>query len=578
MSNSTAADSAHIDPSVPAMAEAADDSSHAESTEDDSSTETVPDAFNEKAAAAWSSTGVGLSTGGGRNLDMFTQLVRGTSSYEAITKFKLAVKENPLLAFAILKHTRDCRGGKGEKEVVFHILRYVKEMYPKTYALVLEDFIKYGCYKDLLKLWSSKVELEVFKKALNADWEKYQAWKQVKDTDPEAKRPSVSMAHKWAPREGSKNKTFTTPSGEPKVVKKGKHYSLMARKLAVHMGLTFKGYRQRNSEMCEYIGVLETLLEQKRYDEINFDRLTSKNLALYGGPRKNTTLHTLNVFRRREELKDRFSAFIEEKSRNPDTMKSNHIEPHMIVERYIQGQKETDEFDQVAWDSIVKKLKKAGHFSKLTAVVDVSSSMRGVPMTVAIALGLLVASCSEGLFKNKLISFSERPRYCRVADGPLSEQVRSVKDMPWGGTTNFEAAMNLILDGYIQHDVKPGKEPIDTLIVFTDMQFDMASGGSTTRVLHDQLKASFAAAGYELPFIVYWNLRSTDTYPIRTDDVDTLLISGFSPELLKILMHPLKGLTPISLLCQTVEKYMQTELHPDEFPNGGIPEIEVADD
>ena len=50
----------------------------------------------------------------------------------------------------ILMHGRDCRGGKGERQVVLHGLMWLRENKPATYLLNLARFLNLGCELCLL--------------------------------------------------------------------------------------------------------------------------------------------------------------------------------------------------------------------------------------------------------------------------------------------------------------------------------------------------------------------------------------------------------------------------------------------
>merc|ERR1711939_833240 len=115
------------------------------------------------------------------------------------------------------------------------------------------------------------------------------------------------------------------------------------------------------------------------------------------------------------------------------------------------------------------------------------------------------------------------------------EQIRNLQRAPWGGSTNFVAAMDLLLAACVEGNVKA--EDVPDLIVFSDMQFDAASGpGWETH--HERLTRVWAEKGYELPTITYWNLRG-DTQGGFMADAKTpgvRLLSGFSPALLKLVL------------------------------------------
>merc|ERR1711881_741532 len=172
----------------------------------------------------------------------------------------------------------------------------------------------------------------------------------------------------------------------------------------------------------------------------------------------------------------------------------------------------------------------------LVSLVDVSGSMSGTPMEVSIALGLLVSDLADAPFKHRVLTFESQPRWHKIPSlsSPV-EQIRNLQRAPWGGSTNFVAAMDLLLAACVDGNVD--REDVPDLIVFSDMQFDAANGpGWETH--HARLTRVWAEKGYELPSITYWNLRG-DTqggFAAEASCPGVRLLSGFSPALLKLVL------------------------------------------
>ena len=127
--------------------------------------------------------------------------------------------------------------------------------------------------------------------------------------------------------------------------------------------------------------------------------------------------------------------------------------------------------------------------------------------------------------------------------------MRCLQRAPWGGSTDFEAACEMILRAAQAARLKPDEVP--DLIVFSDMQFNQANGGGggygggcNWETHHERLTRRFAEVGravcgepYAAPRIIYWNLRGdTAGFPAAADAPNTQLLSGFSPSLLKLVL------------------------------------------
>jgi hypothetical protein len=167
--------------------------------------------------------------------------------------------------------------------------------------------------------------------------------------------------------------------------------------------------------------------------------------------------------------------------------------------------------------------------------------MDGIPMIVAISLGILVSELSNPAFRNRFITFHENPTWVSLEGiTSLRDKVVKTKGAPWGGSTNFEAALTMILKVAVEKKLTP--EEIPDVIVFSDMQLNQA--GEYGETMHDLIKRRFAEAGkeicgrpYGIPKIIYWNLRAnTVGFPVQANAPNTQLLSGFSPSLLKLLL------------------------------------------
>jgi len=184
--------------------------------------------------------------------------------------------------------------------------------------------------------------------------------------------------------------------------------------------------------------------------------------------------------------------------------------------------------------------------------------MSGTPMEAAIGLGLLVSELTHSAFRDRLLTFEEKPKWVDLSDcgGSLQKKVAKTEAAGWGGSTNFVAACEMILSAAEQAKLKPDEVP--DLIVFSDMQFDVANGyyggygygygrhreDSRWETHFERLSRRFAEVGkkicgepYACPKIVFWNLRGdTRGYPADANAPNTQMLSGFSPALLKLVL------------------------------------------
>ena len=199
--------------------------------------------------------------------------------------------------------------------------------------------------------------------------------------------------------------------------------------------------------------------------------------------------------------------------------------------------------------------------SRLVCMADVSGSMSGTPMHVAIALGVLVSEVCHPAFRDKVLTFSEDPQWHQLQPGDaFVDKVQSLQSAHWGGSTDFAKAMRKIAElvsaqRLEQHDVPD-------LLVVSDMQFDAARGGygggfggfggygrpaphaHGWDTAHEEIVALFHLVGMQVhcrplnpPNIIFWNVRAdTFGYPAAADQKGVMLLSGYSPALMKFIL------------------------------------------
>jgi hypothetical protein len=257
-------------------------------------------------------------------------------------------------------------------------------------------------------------------------------------------------------------------------------------------------------------------------------------------------------------------------------LKGKQLFPHEIAKALLQGVNQSGvelEVFNAQWTAIRSSVQAslaappspgkpaaALNLGKLVPLVDVSGSMAGIPMEVAIALGILVSELTAPAFAHRVITFHEQPSWCMFEPtASIAAKVKVAAAAPWGGSTNFAAAMELILG--VCQAAKLSPADIPDLIVFSDMQFNQADRSWETH--HERLVRRFAEAGvavcgepWPMPGITYWNLRGdTRGFPATATDTGVRLLSGFSPSLLKLLLsgEPMATINPMTTLRDALD-------------------------
>jgi hypothetical protein len=165
-------------------------------------------------------------------------------------------------------------------------------------------------------------------------------------------------------------------------------------------------------------------------------------------------------------------------------------------------------------------LKKLNSLDKLLPLVDVSGSMSGTPIEVAIALGILISEINHPAFRHRLLTFETNPYWVNLSRAKtLKQKVQITKRASWGCSTNIEKAFALIEEVIRTQNLSASDIP--DLIIFSDMQFDEAAGSDYFETQLERIRNRFYDLGlswtgspFEPPRIIFWNLRGdTEGYP-----------------------------------------------------------------
>ena len=166
----------------------------------------------------------------------------------------------------------------------------------------------------------------------------------------------------------------------------------------------------------------------------------------------------------------------------------------------------------------------------------------------------------------RVMTFSSTPKWVNLEghDGFVS-MVQTLRQADWGMSTNFDAALNMILDTIVETKMEPEDVEGLTLAIFSDMQMDSAdSVNRDTNVLYDRIRSKYADAGlrvkgkpYKPPHILFWNLRSTSGFPTLSSQQNASMMSGFSPVMLNLFceqgIESLQAASPWSLFLKSLE-------------------------
>ena len=481
-------------------------------------TELLEDELNytttENRAVALKSTKSGL-------LDAFGKLgaMRTNEETEIIKTFNLAFAEDKELAMKLLFYVRDIRGGQGERRVFRVIMNYLARNKLEVVIKNLDNFAFYGRYDDLLCLLDTPVEREVLGYIYNTLKSDLKSVKQG---------GAPSLMAKWLPS-----------------INGVKNTRKVALKIVNSLNMSEREYRKTLSKLRRALDLVEIKIAEKRYEEIDFSKLPSKAQMVYR-----------ELFMRKAQ--ERYTQYLKELMTGRAKVNAGTLIPVDIVSKIMDKSPSLAEryLYEAMWQNLPNYFE--GRNETGLCVVDVSGSMSGTPMEVAISLGLYCADKCNGVFKNKFITFSEYPELVKVQGKDIVDKVRNMQNADWGYNTDFNKVLQLILDTAIKNNCSQSDLP-NKLYVISDMQFDHANGSGNT--LHRDWAKKFAEHGYEMPAIVYWNVRTSNCGMFQEDKNGTnvAMVSGYSPVLFK---NVIDGTEYVETVNEKGEKVVKQQIDP----------------
>ena len=435
-------------------------------------------------------------------LDMFALCgsYRNRSDADCILAFKNAIEENETLALKCLFYLRDIRGGQGERRFFRVCFRWLANARPEAARRNLINVSEYGRWDDLIySCFDTKVEEDAFA-----------IIKHQLALDVECKTPSLLA--KWMPSENASARDTKRMGGI----------------MREYLGMSHKQYRQMLSVLRSRINIVEKLMSEGRWDEIEFDKIPSKAGLKYK-----------NAFSRRDILAKKYETFMKNEN---TTVNAKALNPVEIAHKCLNSYSMT-EIDRAALDKYWKNLDNyyGDNIENGIAVVDVSGSMSGVPMEAAISMGAYISERGHGPFANHFITFSEHPTLVKFEGIDIVDKFQRCERADWGYNTDIEKVLDMLLSVACDKNTKPEDIP-SRLYIFSDMEFDkgMSVRGRDIDTLFEAHAKKWAACGYQMPQVVFWNLDA------RTQNIPAMggrfaYVSGFSMSILKTILSGKDG-------------------------------------
>lgn len=468
-------------------------------------------------------------------LDMFAMgaAMRSRSDADIILMFRNAFAENPVYALKCLFYIRDVRGGQGERRFFRICMKDLAKNNTEAAKRNLQHIPTFGRWDDLYVFVDTPLEDDAF-----AFMKKQLA------LDVECKTPSLLA--KWL-------KSENTSSKESRI---------LGNKTRVAFGMNHKQYRKTLAVLRERINVLERLMSENRWDEIEFDKIPSRAGLIY----KNAfARHDLE----REQSEKNVTTYAEFAKSKETKVNAKALYPYECVAEALKlfrtgsywNMRELPAMDDTNrlmvnkyWDNLTDYFNGAT-FNGI-AVVDTSGSMvrndAAAPINVAISLGLYCAEKAKGPFAGHYISFASRPQLIKTEGVDFADKVQRIYKTNLVDDTNIEATFDLMLNTAIQNRCSQDDLP-QNVIIISDMEFNSATGcgwcsrnnsefnTDNAETLLEGIAKKWAAHGYEMPHLIFWNVDARQNNIPMIGNGRISYVSGMSPTIFETIMSGKTG-------------------------------------
>lgn len=477
---------------------------------------------------------LGFRTSGKKLLDLNFSVasLRSASEQYIIDKFIHSYFEDKITTLKWLFYARDVREGLGERRLFRVVMEEFAVQEPKAAKELIKLVPEYGRWDDLWCLLDTELCKDVV----------YLIGEQLSSDEYNMKNDKpISLLAKWLPSENASSAQT-------------KEYATIIRK---ELGRSSRDYRKMLSKMRKYIDVVECKMSAKQWNEINYEAVPSRANLIYNG-----------AFLRNDE--ERRREYLSKLEKGEVKINAGTLYPHDIVHKYEsngwgRSLKSYDATLEGLWKALPDTVKGA---ENTIVVADGSGSMTcnvgnntGVTaLDVANALAIYFAERSSGEFKDKYITFSHRPQ---LVDFSKAKSLRDKLQIALGhcevADTNIEATFDLILRTAINNNMSQEDMPKNILII-SDMEFNSAVYRRPDETLFATIANKYAEHGYKLPHLVFWNVNSrTGTIPVKENELGVALVSGFSVNIVNMVMS--NKLDPYECLLDVLntERYQPIE-------------------
>jgi hypothetical protein len=215
--------------------------------------------------------------------------------------------------------------------------------------------------------------------------------------------------------------------------------------------------------------------------------------------------------------------------------------------------------------------------------LDTSGSMTGpalddagtTPFHVCISLGIYFSELNQGAFHNTVAMFDDTSTLLKLKGKTFSDKWNEIisQKTAWG-STNFQSAIDLIVNTRKNHPEVPLEDFPSTLVVVSDMQFNPStsyynriSEQTNYETAMSKLRKVFPKEFVDSFKIIWWycSNRKTSDFPSTMENGGTYMMSGFDGSIISFLLGGDIGVKTPDKKMPSMEDIIQAAFNQEVF-------------
>jgi hypothetical protein len=324
---------------------------------------------------------------------------------------------------------------------------------------------------------------------------------------------------------------------------RNKMLQLLSNNLSNRTGVTFTVRDLMNWKVKGGAHSWQQLISNKKYTDINFDKLPGKVLQWITKEKEGES------FLSRHNLEERYINWLDTKETINNTSYIYELVKPAVEAYETYSGITLSKVQKYTIEKQINNILKSAEESELNVmpVLDTSGSMcvsvhKNVSaLHICLSLGIYFSMLQKGSFKDYVIAFDDDSKLIRLAGSYLDRLKDVLSRQSFMGSTNFQSVIDLIIKTRVSKPNIPIEDYPQVYLVISDMQMNETtydSYGNIKTTNHQEAIRKFDEVGLPQPLFIWYNVSpyGNDNFQNHKDDSGVIHMSGFDPSAINRLM------------------------------------------